>query len=276
MPAVHIDVIPSTPAPASAPVAHPLSCDAGRDQTLAQGAGAIGLVPAPAAFQPQLLVSWAAQGLSASPAAGLGHSAGGVCLSWLWLLEQRWLLPCCPVQGVPQLGCCRGLLTAWVPALPSSASPGVLPWCPAQSACHAAQLFWAWATWPQSHFSVEPKGVWCLAGAGGQQEATQLTVLPAAQDTPKQGSVHLPALIQHSELCQSGTAKLRRVNVTLLPGLQLSVFLIFSLAALQTQPLSSVPFTLPCQFTRSALLAASCVPKCSAEPALSLRQELFS
>lgn len=54
-----------------------------------------------------------------------------------------------------------------------------------------------------------PKEFGALAGAGGQQEVTQLTVLPTAQDTPKQGSVHLPALIQHSELCQSGTAKLR-------------------------------------------------------------------
>lgn len=128
MPAVHIDVIPSTPAPASAPVAHPLSCDAGRDQTLAQGAGAIGLVPAPAAFQPQLLVSWAAQGLSASLAAGLGHSAGGVCLSWQLAAGAEVapaLLPCAGsssaglLQGIAHsLGASSALLCiSWGPAL---------------------------------------------------------------------------------------------------------------------------------------------------------------
>lgn len=108
------------------------------------------------------------------------------------------------------------------------------------------------------------------------QGAMQFIVLPAAQDTHLKASQCLSAssdtIFRVLSECQS---KLRQVNVTFLPGLQLSMFLIFSLAALQAQPLSSIPFTLSCQFTGSALLAASCVPSCSAEPALSLRQELF-
>lgn len=43
----------------------------------------------------------------------------------------------------------------------------------------------------------------------------------------KQAGAYLPALMQYLEFYQSGRAKLRWVNVTLLPGLQLSRFLIF-------------------------------------------------
>lgn len=55
----------------------------------------------------------------------------------------------------------------------------------AQSASPAAELFWAWAIWlPYPFISLwNPNEFGPLAGAGGQQEAIQLTVLPTAQDT---------------------------------------------------------------------------------------------
>lgn len=110
VPAVHIDVIPSTSAPVSAPLAHPQSCDAGRDQThLAQGAGGTELPSAPCCLpatapgelgcfpggwlraQLQGVCVWAGSccwsrassaGLLEGIAHGLGASSALLCISW--------------------------------------------------------------------------------------------------------------------------------------------------------------------------------------------------
>lgn len=149
------------------------------------------------------------------------------------------------------------MLRVGVPALPACASPGV---------SGGAQLSMALQL---NCFGLGPCGfnlpsLLCAVQMSlVQQEAMQFIVLPAAQDTHFKASQCLSAssdtifrvLSEHqsktwvSECHSSPWSAASNVS-----------YLLSSLAALQAQPLSSIPFTLSCQFTRSALLAAVLCP----------------